>query len=60
MPAHVHRWMRYHDTVTGVTNHWCIDGDTAHHDEPCADEVADPRTGDHATDVTSQSDWPTL
>lgn len=60
MPEHVHRWMRYVDPVTHDGNHWCIDGDTTHHPEPCADEVADPRAGDHANDVTSQSDWPTI
>jgi hypothetical protein len=52
--------MRYVDPVTHDGNHWCIDGDSTHHPEPCADEVADPRAGDHANDVTSQSDWPTI
>jgi hypothetical protein len=43
-----HRWMRHVDPDTGKANHWCIDGDTGHHAEPCAD--AEKRTGDHADD----------
>jgi hypothetical protein len=43
-----HRWMRHVDPDTGEANHWCIDGDTGHHAEPCAD--AEKRTGDHLSD----------
>ena len=58
MPDHVHRWMRYVPAGGGTANHWCIDGDTIHHPEPCAD--ADAKTGEHANDVTDQGDWPVL
>jgi hypothetical protein len=58
MPAHVHRWMRYIDPVSHDGNHWCIDGDTDHHPEPCAD--ADAHTGDHTNDVTGLETWPVL
>lgn len=54
---HQHRWMRYQDPVTDAWNHWCIDGDTEHHDEPCQD--AADHTGDHAEDVPTAGDWPT-
>jgi hypothetical protein len=52
-----HRWTRFTDTATRKTNHWCIDGDTGHHDEPCKD--AEARTGDHATDTIGPDEWPT-
>jgi hypothetical protein len=52
---HQHRWLRYQDEATKAWNHWCIDGDTQHHDEPCAD--ADHRAGDHANDASSIADW---
>lgn len=45
---------------TGPANHWCADGDTSHHPEPCDD--AANRTGDHATDAEDggQETWPAL
>lgn len=46
--THEHRWMRYADPETEEANHWCIDGDTGHHAEPCVD--AEKRAGDHAGD----------
>lgn len=55
MPEHVHRWMRW-DPTGGDANHWCVDGDTPHHLEPCAD--VEPKTGDHVNDVTPIEDWP--
>jgi hypothetical protein len=58
MAGHVHRWLRYEDEVTHAWNHWCVDGDSAHHDEPCAD--AEPRTGEHVDDTTTQDQWPIL
>lgn len=58
MPDHVHRWMRYIDPVTHDGNHWCIDGDTTHHPEPCADVEA--HTGDHVNDAGGQETWPVL
>jgi hypothetical protein len=52
-----HHWTRRTDPDTGVTNHWCITGDSAHHDEPCADAAG--RTGEHATDPPGTvDDWP--
>ena len=36
-----HRWIRYGETDpetgedVGTWNHWCVDGDTDHHIEPC-------------------------
>lgn len=52
-----HRWMRYVDPETGKANHWCIDGDTAHHPEPCED--AANRTGDHESDLAGAAEaWP--
>lgn len=62
MPEHVHRWMRYGPTdpeagaEIGDWNHWCADGDTDHHDEPCADAAS--HEGEHANDVTAQDAWP--
>jgi hypothetical protein len=58
MPEHVHRWLRYEDEDTHTWSHWCVDGDSAHHDEPCAD--VEPRTGEHADDTTTQDQWPIL
>lgn len=51
-----HRWIRHIDPETGEANHWCVDGDTEHHDEPCAD--AEAHAGDHADDVSTVDDWP--
>jgi hypothetical protein len=50
-----HRWMRHVDPETGEANHWCIDGDTEHHAEPCPD--AQERLGDHAGDP-ADAVWP--
>lgn len=55
-PRHeVHRWARYEDPETGAWNHWCVDGDTEHHDEPCAD--AANRVGAHETDAGGPETW---
>jgi hypothetical protein len=54
--GHAHRWLRWTDPDTGVTNHWCVDGDTEHHNEPCADAAAG--TGDHEADATTVDDMP--
>lgn len=53
---HEHRWLRHQDPETGARNHWCIDGDTEHHGEPCAD--ADHRAGEHANDSAGLDVWP--
>lgn len=53
---HVHRWMRHTDLDTGESNHWCVDGDTVHHPEPCQD--AADRAGAHANDRAGQDAWP--
>jgi hypothetical protein len=55
---HQHRWTRYEDPETGVWNHWCVDGDTEHHDEPCADAAS--QAGDHEHDAGDQETWPVL
>lgn len=51
---HEHRWLRYQDEATGKWNHWCIDGDTGHHPEPCPD--AESGTGDHEGETTTVDD----
>lgn len=52
-----HRWMRHADPETGEANHWCIDGDTGHHPEPCEDAAY--RTGEHAGDPENAAEsWP--
>lgn len=48
--------MRFTDPETKKVNHWCVDGDTGHHDEPC--KAAEDRTGEHAADTTWPDDWP--
>lgn len=51
-----HRWIRATDSKSEDSQHWCIDGDTDHHDEPCTD--AEAHRGDHADDVSTVDDWP--
>lgn len=53
-----HRWVRFRDEETGAVNHWCADGDTSHHDEPCTD--AEARIGDHADDQVPIGEVPLL
>lgn len=51
---HEHRWIRWNPGGDDA-NHWCIDGDTEHHPEPCAD--AEAHAGDHADDTSTVDDW---
>jgi hypothetical protein len=52
-----HRWTRHADP-DGRVNHFCVDGDTEHHDEPC--EAAVNLTGEHENDPpgVKPESWP--
>lgn len=47
--GHAHRWTRFQDPVTKAWNHWCVDGDTEHHDEPCEEHPAEVVADWHVT-----------